>query len=82
MATSGNPRPAFYLAVFLVVAGLVGLALWRFGALPGSKATKISTNEMSTATEAPDAAGITTSKEYKYVPAAKLPPVQGTSPAA
>ena len=30
-------------------------------------------------TEAPDAAGITTSKEYKFVPAAKLPPVQGIS---
>jgi NitT/TauT family transport system substrate-binding protein len=79
MATSGSPRPAFFLAVFLVVAGLVGLGLWRFGALPGSKATKISKDEMPTATEAPDSAGITTSKEYKYVPAAKLPPVQGIS---
>jgi len=79
MATSGSPRPAFFLAVFLVVAGLVGLALWRFGALPGSKPAKVSKDEMSTATEAPDTAGITTSKEYKYVPAAKLPPVQGIS---
>src|SRR5947199_3125340 len=79
MATSGSPKPAFFLAVFLVVAGLVGLALWRFGALPGAKPTKISKEEMSTTTEAPDAAGITTSKEYKYVPAAKLPPVQGIS---
>jgi NitT/TauT family transport system substrate-binding protein len=73
---NGNPRPAFFLAVFLVVAGLVGLGLWRFGALPGSKATK---DVMSTTTEAPDSGGITTAKEYKYVPAAKLPPVQGIS---
>jgi NitT/TauT family transport system substrate-binding protein len=34
---------------------------------------------MSTATEAPDTSSITTAKEYKYVPAAKLPPVQGIS---
>ena len=76
---NGNPRPAFFLAVFLVVAGLVALGLWRFGALPGSKAPNANKDVMSTTTEAPDTAGITTSKEYKYVPAAKLPPVQGIS---
>jgi NitT/TauT family transport system substrate-binding protein len=64
--------------VLLVVLGLVGLGLWRFGALPGSKAGKISKEEMA-GTEAPDTAGITTAKEYKYVPEAKLPPVQGIS---
>src|ERR1700756_4550965 len=31
------------------------------------------------AVEAKDAAGITTAKEYKYVPAEKLPPVKGVS---
>jgi NitT/TauT family transport system substrate-binding protein len=76
---SGNPKPAFFLVVFLVVLGLVGLGLWRFGALPGSKSGKISKEEMASATEAPDATGITTAKEYTYVPAAKLPPVQGIS---
>jgi NitT/TauT family transport system substrate-binding protein len=76
---ASSPRPTFFLAVFVVVAGLVGLGLWRFGALPGSKVTKINKDEMSVKTEAPDTAGITTSKEYKYVPAAKLPPVQGIS---
>jgi NitT/TauT family transport system substrate-binding protein len=79
MASGGNPRPAFFLAVFAIVIALVGLGLWRFGALPGSKGGKISKEEMASVTEAPDAAGITTSKEYKYVPAAKLPPVQGIS---
>jgi NitT/TauT family transport system substrate-binding protein len=34
----GGPRPAFYAAVFLVIAGLVMLALWRFGALPKEEA--------------------------------------------
>ncbi len=79
---SGNPKPAFYLAVFAIVIGLVGLGLWRFGALPGFKGAKSAKNagtEMTSATEAPDAGGITTAKEYKYVPAAKLPPVQGIS---
>src|SRR5580700_10107432 len=75
---SGNPKPAFYLAVFAVVIGLVGLGLWRFGALPGKNA-KPAKDEMTTTTEAPDTSGITTAKEYKYVPAAKLPPVQGIS---
>jgi NitT/TauT family transport system substrate-binding protein len=75
---AGSPRPAFYLAVLVVVLGLVGLGLWRFGALPGSNAGKISQEEVA-GTEAPDSAGITTAKEYKYVPEAKLPPVQGIS---
>jgi hypothetical protein len=77
---SGNPRPAFFLAVLLVVAGLVGLGLWRFGALPGSsKSGTISKEDLAHGTEAPDTGGITTAKEYKYVPEAKLPPVQGIS---
>jgi len=79
---SGNPKPAFYLAVLAIVIGLVGLGLWRFGALPGSRhagSGKPGGGEMTTATEAPDTSGITTAKEYKYVPAAKLPPVQGIS---
>jgi NitT/TauT family transport system substrate-binding protein len=76
---NGNPKPAFYLAVLAVVLGLVGFALWRLGALPGVKGTKVGTQEMAAPTEAPDTSGITTAKEYKYVPAAKLPPVQGIS---
>ena len=79
---NGNPKPAFYLAVFAVVLGLVGLALWRFGALPGSKGGAISKDEIAKEAggiEAPDAQGITTAKQYNYVPAQKLPPVQGIS---
>jgi NitT/TauT family transport system substrate-binding protein len=76
---SGNPRPAFFWAVLLVVVGLVGLGLWRFGALPGTKSGNIDVSQMATETESPDNAGITTAKEYNYVPEAKLPPVQGIS---
>src|SRR5271163_3233559 len=76
---SGNPKPAFYLAVLAVVLALVGVSLWRLVALPGVKNVKVEKDEMTTTTEAPDTSGITTEKEYKYVPAAKIPPVQGIS---
>ena len=36
---NGQPRPAFYVAVFLVILGLVGLAVWRFGATGPAAAT-------------------------------------------
>jgi len=81
---NGQPRPAFYVAVFLVVIGLVGLALWRYGAIgtrPGqsSQITDEELKQMKGGAEAPDSSGITTVKEYKYVPADKLPPVKGVS---
>ena len=79
---NGNPKPAFFLAVLVVVAGLVGFALWRFGALPGSKGGRISPADMAKevgGAEAADSQGITTAKQYNYVPAQKLPPVQGIS---
>src|SRR5229473_3109769 len=81
----GQPRPAFYVAVLLVVIGLVGLALWRYGAIgPGGlgQAGRFSTEElkqMKAGAEAPDSSGITTVKEYKYVATAKLPAVKGIS---
>jgi len=79
----GQPRPAFYVAVLLVVVGLVGLALWQYGAIgPGGQAGRFSADElkqMKSGAEAPDSSGITTVKEYKYVAAAKLPEVKGIS---
>jgi NitT/TauT family transport system substrate-binding protein len=81
---NGQPRPAFYVAVLLVVVGLVGLALWRYGAIGsgGGQAGRISNEELTQAkggAEAPDTASITTVKEYKYVAASKLPAVNGIS---
>jgi NitT/TauT family transport system substrate-binding protein len=80
---NGQPRPAFYAAVLLVVAGLVGLALWRYGAIgPGRDTGQISSDELAQAkggVEAPDSSGITTVKEYQYVAASKLPEVKGIS---
>src|SRR4029453_7293054 len=80
---NGQPRPAFYVAVLLVVAGLVGLALWRYGAIgPNRDIGQISSEELAQTkggAEAPDSSGITTVKEYQYVAASKLPGVKGIS---
>ena len=80
---NGQPRPAFYVAALLVVIGLVGLAMWRFGAIGGGGGTAQISNEelkqMKGGAEAPDSSGITTVKEYKYVAGAKLPAVKGIS---
>ncbi|PYR77861.1 MAG: hypothetical protein DMF86_07765 [Acidobacteria bacterium] len=80
---NGQPRPAFYAAVLLVVVGLVGVALWRYGALgPGGRFGRISNDElkqMQKGAEAPDSSGITTVKEYNYVASSRLPAVKGIS---
>jgi NitT/TauT family transport system substrate-binding protein len=80
---NGQPKPAFYVAVLLVVVGLVGLALWRYGAIgPGGGQGRISDQElqqMKKGAEAPDASGITTVKEYNFVAATRLPEVKGIS---
>jgi NitT/TauT family transport system substrate-binding protein len=82
--TNGKPRPAFYVAVLAVVLGLVGLALWRYGAIGprGAQSGRISSEELSEVkggVEAPDSSSVTTVKEYKYVAASKLPEVKGVS---
>jgi NitT/TauT family transport system substrate-binding protein len=80
---NGQPRPAFYVAVFLVILGLVGLAVWRFGTTrPGGGEGQFSSEELKQLAgnaEKPDSSGITTVKEYNYVPTAKLPEVKGIS---
>src|SRR3954447_3340436 len=79
-----QPKPAFYVAVLLVVVGLVGFGLWRYGAIgPGGDQTgRISDSElkqMQKGAEAPDNSGITTVKEYNYVATSRLPEVKGIS---
>ena len=84
MAEGGRPRPAFFGAVLLVVVGLVALGLYRFGALDrviGKPAGGGSGVDLpaGAGVEAPDAQGITTVKEYNYVPGQRLPEVKGVS---
>jgi NitT/TauT family transport system substrate-binding protein len=80
---NGQPKPAFYVAVLLVVLGLAGLALYRYGAIgPGGQGGQFSSDELKQlqkGAEAPDNSGITTVKEYNYVAATRLPEVKGIS---
>jgi NitT/TauT family transport system substrate-binding protein len=81
---NGQPKPVFYVAVFLVVLGLVGLAIWRYSTTgPGGENGRFSSEELKqmggNPAERPDNSGITTVKEYNYVPSAKLPEVKGIS---
>ena len=80
---NGRPKPAFFLVMFLVVAGLIYYGVSRFGGvnLPGTGGDDISASDLANAKgpEAPDDASLTTVKEYSYVASAKLPEVKGTS---
>jgi len=80
----GNPKPTFYVVLLLVVAGLVAFAFYRFrGAerppAPAGAAQAQRDLPEGGKGEAPDAAGITTKKEYDFVPAQRLPAVKGVS---
>jgi len=85
----GNPKPAFYVVLLLVVAGLVGLAFYRYGKPSAGKATIAPQGQqaqsggdelpMDRKGEEPDTSGITTKKEYDFVPSQRLPEVKGVS---
>jgi len=92
---AGGPKTGFWIAVGLVVLGLVAYALFKAGVLApeGKDETvgeispedlkKIKGGGEPAAAEAPDNNAPTTVKEYEFVPSAKLPPVQArpaTSP--
>ena len=79
---NGQPRPAFSVAVFAVVIGLVGLAIWRYSGRGDAGTGIFSADELKQVAgnaENPDSSGITTVKEYNFVPSAKLPEVKGIS---
>lgn len=75
-------KPGFYIAVALVVAGLVGFAVWRFG---GEKSKGADQKDIqlpdqgSQSAEAPDTTDLTTVKEYEFVASERLPGVEKTS---
>src|SRR5688572_25629828 len=81
--SNGRPKPAFFLVMFLVVAGLIYYGVSRFGGvnLPGTGGDDISASDLANTKgpEAPDDASLTTVKEYSYVASAKLAEVKGTS---
>jgi len=77
-------KPAAWFLIVVVVLGLIGLGVYsaRETLFPQSKtggnvtAKDLGKGEES---EAPDATGITTVQEYKYVPGERLPEVKGTA---
>jgi len=77
-APSGKPRALFYVVLLAVVAGLVWLGLQRFGGKEGGIGALIHPSDRA-GIEASDTTAVTTSKEYTYVPAQRLPAVRGIS---
>src|SRR6266513_1937575 len=77
-APSGKPRALFYFVLLAVVAGLVWLGLHRFGGKEGGLGALIHPSDRA-GIEASDTTTVTTSKEYTYVPAQRLPAVRGIS---
>ncbi|MCY3018788.1 MAG: phosphate ABC transporter substrate-binding/OmpA family protein [Planctomycetota bacterium] len=83
----GKPKPLFYVAVFVVVVGLILFAVYRSdifapagrdqGKVP--TLTKEEMEKLKPKAEAADSNAPTTAKEYKYIPSEKLPPVAGVA---
>jgi NitT/TauT family transport system substrate-binding protein len=70
--------PLGKLISLVLIAGIIGLGgylIYRRGVVPGGGQATTQAPE----TEAPDTAGVTTVKEYKYIPADRLPEVKGVS---
>lgn len=86
---AGQPKPAFYGAVFFVAIALVAFAGYqaRHIIFPQNKPVdpnvKIDPKQLGGGdghvAEAPDDASVTTVKEYTFKPSERLPPVKGTA---
>ena len=87
---AGQPKPAFYVVVGLVVVGLVAYSIYRFSPKPSANPkTKEDIKPLVVGTPGAEKGpevdpGVTqvadlTEKEYQIVPQDRLPPVKGTS---
>jgi NitT/TauT family transport system substrate-binding protein len=81
---AGQPKPTFYVLMAVVIASLIGFALYRADILaPKGKMAvpnKIDPGELGQKAESPDtSAPATTVKEYSFRPAERLPEIKGTS---
>ena len=77
-----KPKPLFYVAVFVVVAGLLGFAFYRGWVIPRGAQQgpgQIDPKELGAGAEAPDATGITTVKEWVRKDSEMLPEPKGTA---
>ena len=80
---SGGPKPAFYLVMFALIAGLIGYGVMRFKDKAGlGDQVTINPGDLGKGVEAPDDASLTTYKEYdklKFQEAGRMPEVKGVS---
>jgi NitT/TauT family transport system substrate-binding protein len=84
---AGQPKTPFYLALFLVVIGLVGFAVYRGMDVIAPKPAEpkagdggtVNLDDLKTPAEATDETSVTTVKVYDYRPEEKLPPIKGVS---
>ena len=81
---NGQPKAPFYVALFLVVAGLLAFAVYRSDIFaPKGKVHEgtgaIDPNALGQTAERQRFGAVTTVKEYTFKPAERLPEVKGTS---
>src|SRR5271157_3665530 len=89
---AGQPKPTFYVALALVVLGLIGFAVYRSdivapkpvqpqGGGGGQPRGKLEPKDLGPEqhAESTDSTSPTTVKEYNFKPAEKLPPVKGVA---
>ena len=78
---AGQPKPAFYTAVGVVVVALIAFAIWRSDIIAprAPKEAPVAVKIPTPPGEAPDTKGITTADKYVFVPVERLPPVKGLS---
>jgi len=89
---AGQPKPTFYVALALVVLGLIAFAVYRSdivapkpvqpqGGAGGQPQGKLEPKDLGPEqhAESTDSTSPTTVKEYNFKPAEKLPPVKGVA---
>ena len=88
---AGKPKPAFFIAVLAVVAGLCGLAFYRCNAKKAADepADKVDITQIKQQAggsgsaagkaEKDDGSSLLTKKEYSFEPAQRLPEVKGAA---
>ncbi len=84
---AGKPKASFYVALAVVVLGLVAFAFYNSDIVAppevqpdkGDQSQSIDPAQLGQVAEASDTASVTTVSEYNFVPGTKLPAVKGTS---
>src|SRR5688572_15954495 len=81
---NGERKPGFYIALAVVVIGLIGFAVYRsdiFAPKADREQNEIDPKELGGGqeAEAADGGSVTTAKEYNFKPAERLPEVKGVS---